>query len=334
MEPPILITIFASLMITYLLIPFWIRKAKQIGLVWEDMHKPHSKAKIAGSGGVVVVFGFTLGLLMYIALQTFYFQSVGNVIEILALLTSILLVSGVALIDDLFGWRRGGLSIRSRLILVAFSAIPLMVINAGNSSVVLPLIGNINFGILFPLLIIPFGIVASTTAFNILAGYNGLESSQGILLLGALGVATYLTGNAWLSVVALYGFVVLLAFYIFNLHPARVFPGDVLTYFVGALIAIIAILGDIEKIAIVFFIPYIIQVVLKLRGKLEKASFGKVNSNGGLEMPYKKIYGLEHLALYVLTKIKRNTIVREKEVVYVINAFQILCIGLGLLFLV
>jgi UDP-N-acetylglucosamine--dolichyl-phosphate N-acetylglucosaminephosphotransferase len=108
------------------------------------------------------------------------------------------------------------------------------------------------------------------------------------------------------------------------------FPGDVLTYSVGALIAAIAILGEIEKIAIFFFIPYIIETVLKLRGKLKKESFAKVNEDGSLDMPYKKVYGLEHLAIKILKKIKKNKKVYEKEVVYLINIFQILIISLGI----
>ncbi len=46
----------------------------------------------------------------------------------------------------------------------------------------------------------------------------------------------------------------LLAFLWFNWYPAKVFPGDTLTYSVGALVACIAILGDMEKIAVILFI--------------------------------------------------------------------------------
>jgi len=80
-------------------------------------------------------------------------------------------------------------------------------------------------------------------------------------------------------------------FYIFNKYPAKVFPGDVLTYSVGAIIAITAILGNIEKIAVFFFIPYIIEVVLKSRGRLKKASFAEVQEDGSLKNRYNKFYG-------------------------------------------
>jgi UDP-N-acetylglucosamine--dolichyl-phosphate N-acetylglucosaminephosphotransferase len=327
MEPLLLVIIFASFLCTYLILPSWIKKANLNGLIGKDMHKK-DKRKIAEGGGVAVLTGVSLGILSYIALNTFYFNNNEKLIYIFALLSVLLIASIVGIIDDLFGWKKG-LSKRIRILIILFAAIPLMVINAGNSTMSIPFFGAINFGLLYPLIIIPIGVLGVITTFNFLAGYNGLEASQGIIILSALAIVTYMTGNAWLSVIALFMIASLIAFYIFNKYPAKVFPGDILTYSTGALIASIVILGNIEKIAVFFFIPYIIEVILKLRGKLEKQSFAKLNKDGSLEMPYKKIYGLEHLAIYILKKFKKN--VSEKEVVYLINGFQILIIILGFL---
>jgi UDP-N-acetylglucosamine--dolichyl-phosphate N-acetylglucosaminephosphotransferase len=305
--------------------PFWIKKAKQIGLIWEDMNKPGHEKNVAGSGGIVVVLSAIIGILIYIAIQTFYFKnSDGISIYLFAILSSVLLVAGVGLIDDLFGWRRGGLSIRSRIVLVLFSAVPLMVINAGESTML-----GIDFGILYPLILIPIGLIGTTTTFNFLAGFNGLEAGQGIILLSAMGFLTYLTGTSWLTVVALCMVVSLIAFYIFNNNPASVFPGDVLTYSVGMMFGAIAIIGNVEKIAIFFFIPYILETLLKLRGGLRKQSFGKPNPDGSLEMPYDKVYGLEHLSIKILKKLKPSHKVYEEEAVWLIHIFQILVIIAG-----
>jgi len=327
MEPILLATIFISFFCTYLIMPFWIRKAKQIKLIWQDMNKPKHPKNVAGSGGLVVVFGFLLGVLLYIAIKTFYFNSDGEIISYIFAILSVLLISLIiGLVDDLFGWQKGGLSMRSRIILMFFAAIPLMVINAGESTMM-----GIEFGLLYPLLIIPIGFIGATTTFNLLAGYNGLEAGNGILVLSALSIVTFITGDKWLSIMALCMVASLLAFYIFNKYPAKVFPGDVMTYAIGALIAAIAIIGNIEKIAVFFFIPYILETVLKLRGNLKKQSFAKVKKDGSLEMPYRKIYGLEHLAIKLLKKLKPSKKVHETDVVYSIHAFQILIIILGFL---
>ena len=119
----------------------------------------------------------------------------------------------------------------------------------------------------------------------------------------------------------------LFIFYFFNKVPAKVFPGDILTYSVGSLIAIMAILGGFEKIAVFVFIPFIIEIILKSRGGLKKQSFGLPQKDSSLKMPYPKVYGLTHLSILILSKFKSK--VYEKEVVYLIFSFQILIIILA-----
>jgi len=333
MEPLILLCILSSFIIAILAVPIWIKKCKKVGLLWNDMNKYNHPKNVAASGGVIVVLSFVLGVLFYIAVRTFIFKNGGDIsLNIFALLGTILILGLLGLVDDLLGWVHGGLSVKTRIVLAFLAAIPLMVINAGESSMIVPFVGTINFGLWYPLFLIPLGIVGCTTTFNMLAGYNGLEASQGIIFLSALSYVTYITGNSWLSVVALCMVAALFGFWIFNKNPALVFPGDIMTYSVGALIATIAILGNIEKIAAFFFIPYIIEVILKSRGKLKKHSFGIPQEDGSLEMPYNKIYGLEHLSIYILKKIKPSKRVYEKEVVYLINAFQIFIILIGIFF--
>ncbi|HLC77874.1 MAG TPA: glycosyl transferase family 4 [Candidatus Nanoarchaeia archaeon] len=326
MEPLLVLSLLVSFLITLFFTPVWIKKAHQTGLIWEDMNKPDHPKNVAGSGGISVLLGFSLGVLFYIALKVFYFKTNGTLIELFALLTSVIIISFVGFIDDLLGWHKGGLSKASRIILLFCAAVPLMVINAGQSHIL-----GIEFGLLYPLIIIPLGIVGVSATYNFLAGYNGLEAGQGIIILSAMGFATWKTGNPWLTVVCLCMVAALTAFYFFNKYPAKVFPGDILTYAIGSLIAIVSILGDLETIAAFFFIPYILEVVLKARGKLKKQSFGKPNDDGSLEIPYEKIYGLEHLAIYLLQRVKPSKKVHEKDVVYTINFFQIVIIIIGIL---
>ncbi len=327
MEFLLLIPVIFSFFLTFLAIPSWIRRARNAGLEGKDMNK-YTPQKVAEAGGVVVLAGFIIGVFSYIAIKIFYFQDKGNIIEIFALITSISIISFIGMIDDLLEWKIG-LGKRVRLFLVFIAAIPLMVINAGYSRVDFPFIGGFNTGIIYPLIIIPLGIMGTSITFNFLAGYNGLEARQGILIIGALSIVAYLTGSPWLSIVGLCMIAGLAAFYIFNRFPASVFPGNVLTYPIGALIAIFSILGNFEKIAIFIFMPYIIETLLKLRGNLKKQSFGKPNKDGSLDMPYGKIYGLEHLSIWLLKKIKKSGKVYEKDVVYFINFLQILVIIAG-----
>ena len=324
----LLISVLVSFLLAVIVLPMWIRKCREISLVWEDMNKFGHPKNVAASGGVVVVMAFVFGVLSYVALKTFVFGGMVRVVEIFSLLSVILILGIAGLTDDLLGWKNGGLSARVRLLLALAASVPLVVINAGVHLMNLPFVGAVDFGILYPLVLIPLAVVGVSTTYNFLAGFNGLEAGQGILILGFLSFVAYATSSPWLGVVGLCMVGALIGFYIFNKVPAKVFPGDILTYGVGALIAGMAILGNFEKIAFVVFIPYMIEVVLKVRGGLKKYSFGKPRKDGTLALPYDKIYGLEHLAIWVLGRGAT-----EKRVTYLIHGVQVLFILIGFLML-
>jgi UDP-N-acetylglucosamine--dolichyl-phosphate N-acetylglucosaminephosphotransferase len=321
MELLLLVPIISSFLIALFCLPIWIKRAKKEGLSGRDMHKINGE-EVAEAGGVCAIMGFIFGSLIYIGIRTFVFGSYKNAMEIFCLLSVILIISFVGFTDDILGWKKG-LSKISRVLFLAFAALPLLAINAGQA------VTGTSMELIYPLLLLVLGVIGASATFNFLAGYNGLETSQGMIIISALSIVTYITGDRWLSILGMIMVAGLFAFYIFNKYPAKVFPGDILTYSTGALIAIIAILGSVEKIAIFFFIPYILETILKARGKLKKESFARVNQDGSLEMPYDKIYGLEHLAIYILKKVKPSKKVYEKDVVLLINLFQIAIVIVG-----
>lgn len=326
MEPLLLASILIGFFVTLIILPYWIKKAKDIGLMWDDCNK-YQGLKAAGSGGIAVITGFLAGTFFYIALDTFYFKSQTNVIPIFALTSSVLILFSIGLIDGILGWKGGlkrgiGLRRRTRLLLVLVAAVPLMVINAGSNPLFLK-----DIVWLYPLILIPLGISGATATFNFLAGFNGLEAGQGAIIIASLSIIAFFTGNSWLALIGFIMVACLIAFLIYNFYPAKVFPGDVITYPVGGMIAIMAILGNFEKIAVFFFIPYIIEVILKIRGGLEKQSFGKPKKDGSLDLRYDKIYGLEHFFIWFLNKSGIGA--TEKKVVYSIWFFQIIIIIAG-----
>lgn len=325
----ILLPLAISFLVVLTLMPWWIRKVKFVGLVWDDVNKIKSE-KVAGSGGLIVLLAFLLGALSYVAYRVFILESTnGFLLEIFVILTMIIFMGFIGFIDDLFGWRHGGLSMKSRILLAIFGSIPLIAIKAGESMMSIPIFGTVDLGLIYPLFFIPLGVVATTTTFNMLAGFNGLEAGQGIILLTGLAFVSYLTGNAWLSVICLCMIFALIAFLKFNKFPAKVFPGDVMTYSIGVMIAAIAIVGNFEKIAAFFYIPYMIEVILKSRGALKKSSFGKPNKDGTLDLLHDKIYSLNHLALMILKRLGIKS--TERNAVRAIWIFQIVIVLFGII---
>ncbi len=308
-----------SFLVSLTLVPFWKRKARSVGLIGPDKHKPGRK--VAELGGVPVIAAFMLSMLGFVGLRVFTHRSDdGSLVYILAMLLSVSIASMIGLVDDILGWKIG--LRRGVKALLTFSiALPIMVVNAGQSKMTFPVLGTVDLGLLYPLLIIPVGVMFSANAFNMLAGYNGLEAGQGILLLTGLGAIAYFAGSYNASAVAFAMVAALLAFYLYNRYPASVFPGDTLTYSVGALVAIIAILGNIERYAIAAFGLYYVQFLLKARGRMEKESFARPQA-GALRLPYRKIYAIEHAAIAVLSRFRRN--VSERDVVSLIHFCQLL----------
>jgi len=323
MEFVIVLCVLISFLVTWIITRKWIHKAPEIGLVGFDMNKP-GKPKVAEMGGICVVFGFVLGMLIYIGLMTFSLRR-PDYVSILAVLCTVLMTCIIGMMDDLLGWKKG-LRQWQKPIFTLFVAMPMMVINAGHSTMDLPLVGSINWGILYPLLIVPIGIVGASNAYNMVAGYNGLEAGMGVIVLSALGYVGLNDGKADASVLALCMVGALLAFLCFNWYPAKVFPGDTLTYSVGALVACVAILGDMEKIAVLMFVPYALDFIMQARSGFRREAFARVNEDWSLEKPCKDIYHLTHLAIVVLKWAKGK--VYEKDVVLFMCGIEMALAGL------
>lgn len=317
------ITFFLSTLLTRL----WITRAKKAGLIGIDMHKKN-RSNIAEIGGLPVFVAFLLGAFLYLGVRTFFFRTGEHNAVVLAGMLTVSLATVIGLVDDILGWKIGLRQWQKPLLCVAAS-LPMMMVNAGTSTMNVPLIGQINLGLLYPLVLIPMIITTSANAFNMIAGYNGLEAGLGIIMLLGLGVIVWLVQDLGIyAMLAAIMIASLVGFLFFNKYPAKVFPGDTLTYMVGSLIAVIAILGNAEKTLLILFIPYIIQFFIKARHGWQKQSFGEINMNETFKKP-KEINAIEHCAIYFLTFFKIK--VKENEVVFTLYAFELVFVAIAFL---
>ncbi len=298
--------------------PYWIKRAREHNFVGLDVNK-FTKKEVAELGGLVVVFNIVMGILFYIASQVFVYQNYDKITPLLAAVSSIFIAMIIGLIDDLLGWKIG-LRQRQKPMISILIALPMIVINSGVHIMNLPFIGHYDFKIFYPLLLVPIGIVGAANGFNMVAGFNGLEAGLGIIIIGTLGYVAFLANEIPATIVAACTVTALLAFFFYNKYPARVFPGNTLTYSVGTIIAIVAILGNVEKLALFIFIPYYIEFFLKLRGKMEKESFAKPLKDGSITNQYDKWYGIEHVIISFLERVKGKA--TEEELVLLLFAVQ------------
>ena len=111
-------------------------------------------------------------------------------------------------------------------------------------------------------------------SINILAGINGIEVSQSIVIALLLLINDFLylgpfttyahpaTDSHLFSICLLLPFVgVSLALWWHNWYPAKVFVGDTYCYFAGMVFAIVGILGHFSKTLLLLFIPQIFNFI-------------------------------------------------------------------------
>ncbi len=319
-----------AFIVTFALLPFWIRYAKAHGVVGKDMNKP-SGVMVAEAGGMVVTGAIVIGLLYLAGVLGFYSKNWRAVTVIFGAIGTVVLVGVIGIVDDFRGWKVG-LKQWQKPLLTIPAALPFLLVNLPRTSIDIPFLGIKNVGLVLPLLFVPMSVVGASNAFNMLAGYNGLEAGMGMIILGTFSFLSYLNGQTVAVVFSLIGFFALGGFLIFNWYPARVFPGDTLTYPMGAFIAIAALLGRVEKFALVLFIPYFLDFILTMRKKMKVEAFGKVNPDGSLDQPYDGIYDSAHLVISVLQRVKKK--VYERDVVIAILGFELVlgvaCIAIAL----
>ncbi|KAK0511713.1 hypothetical protein JMJ35_006286 [Cladonia borealis] len=197
-------------------------------------------------------------------------------------LSAILSLQSVVLLgigDDLFDIRW-----RHKLFIPAFAAIPMLVVyfvDYGVTNVVVPVqlepyLGNmVDLGWLY------YAYMAAVAIFcpnsiNILAGINGIEVSQSIVV-GFLLLANDIlslwaapssptphpaTDPHLFSIYLLLPFLgVSMALWWHNWYPAKVFVGDTYCYFAGMVFAIVGILGHFSKTLLLLLIPQIANFI-------------------------------------------------------------------------
>jgi len=238
-----------SLAVARMLIP----ELARIGMTGADENKAGGP-RVPEMGGLAILAGFGVAALAAVFYSTFIDGSADAVI-ILSVLAAVLIVGVVGVADDLFG-----LPQKTKALLPALAAVPLIAMRVGFTSMNVPFFGMVDFGLVYVFVFVPLAVAACSNLTNMVAGFNGLEAGLGAMALVVLGVLVQspeAQAIAFSMAGALAGFCVL------NAYPARVFPGDVGTLPIGTAIAAVVILGNIEAAGVMVMALYMVDFVLK-----------------------------------------------------------------------
>ncbi|XP_056648406.1 UDP-N-acetylglucosamine--dolichyl-phosphate N-acetylglucosaminephosphotransferase [Diorhabda sublineata] len=271
---PLLINLGMSILAYYLtvrLIPGLKEKFIKANLFGIDMSKTTSD-KVPESLGVVTGCSFLITMFLFIPIP--FANSLFNgefphneFVELIAALLSICCMLLLGFADDVLDLRW-----RHKLLLPTIASLPLLMVyyvNFNSTTIVVPkplrdILGySLDIGILY---YVYMGMLAvfCTNAINILAGVNGLETGQSVVI--ALSIIIFnvieLFGKLWKAhQFSLYFMLpytaTTLALLKHNWYPSKVFVGDTFCYFSGMTFAVVGILGHFSKTTLLFFIPQV-----------------------------------------------------------------------------
>lgn len=156
------------------------------------------------------------------------------------------------------------------------ASLPLLMaylVNIGSTTIIIPkpfrfLLGySADLGLLY---YVYMGMLAvfCTNAINILAGINGVEAGQSLIIAVSIAVFNMCELSGDFGSLHLFSLYIILPFIgvtaallYHNWYPSSVFVGDTFCYFAGMTFAVVGVLGHFSKTVLLFFIPQIINFV-------------------------------------------------------------------------
>ena len=233
----LVIVFLVGLLVTYFLLPYIIKLLKKKNYVGYDIHK-NSRPEVAESGGLGFVLGFTIASILLMVFFIDFFN------EILIFILTVLSAALIGFVDD-----RIKLKSRYKIILSIFSGTIIFIANLFNivdiSSPTIPILDRTRLNFIYPFLV-PILVAIFGNTVNMLEGYNGEGSGTCLIAVCSLLICGIIWDSAQGVIFAIPVIAVLIPFFLKNKFPSKVFPGDIGTLSMGAMIACIMLFGSLE----------------------------------------------------------------------------------------
>ena len=248
-------------------------------LFGRDMHRK-GRPQVPEAMGVVVgaCYGIALScFLPFVFISRSLIPSDLKLSMFMAALLSINAMCFLGFADNVLNLRW-----RVKLVIPFATALPLLLVyyaGSGSTRVLVPAIfggySSIDLGFFYYVFLASLAVFA-TNAINILAGVNGLEVGQTVVLTGSLILNNIIQlsrlDRHWLVweshlfsfYLLLPFFAVSLALYKFNKYPAEVFVGDTYCYLAGMTIAASGIIGQTSKTVLLFMLPQVVNFLYSI----------------------------------------------------------------------
>lgn len=236
-----LIVFFLSALTVYFSIWYSLRKSIFIDCHESDKPQRFHDTPTPRIGGVGIFVASSMAILSSFGLAVFFAASIA-------------FTSGIA--EDL----TGRLSQRRRLIIQSVGALVFVLVGGYY-------LKTIGMGFEFPYLVAVvftvFAIVGVTNAINIIDGLNGLAGGVSLFAFLSFAVLSYILKDAEMLFVCLSLAAATLGFLVFNFPKGKIFLGDGGAYFLGFMLAIIAVMlvARQGKVSAWFFLAALIYPI-------------------------------------------------------------------------
>jgi UDP-N-acetylglucosamine--dolichyl-phosphate N-acetylglucosaminephosphotransferase len=269
----LIIIFLVGFFVTFKFLPLLIKFMNKKNYIGYDIHK-NTRPKVAESGGIVLVVGFSFASIFLML----FFPEIIN--ESFIFLLTVISAGVIGFIDD-----RKKLKSRYKITLSIFCGSAIFVANFFSfitiSSPTIPFLDKTRLNFIYPL-IIPVIVAVFANSVNMLEGYNGEGSGTCLIVV----IFLFICGIIWNSAEAVFFTIpviaVIIPFFIYNKYPAKVFPGDVGTLSMGAMIACIMFFGSLEVATFCALLTHIFNsfyVINSVRGFFESSDIHKDKSD-------------------------------------------------------
>lgn len=251
-----------SFLIVIALMPFIIRyfRKKQLGQVTleEGPSWHQGKSGTPTMGGVA----FILSAILTILFATVF--DFNRSLDMWLLVGVLVLYGLIGFVDDfikLFMKRNLGLTSKQKFlaqVVIGILFYIIIVLNGFDNQLNLPFIGNLPLGYFYGIFAV-FWLVGFSNATNLTDGIDGLMATTGTIAYTAYAYIAY-TQEAWgILVFAVSVIGGLIGFFLFNRKPAKIFMGDVGSLALGAGLAGMSIMLNVEWTLLLIGIVFVVE---------------------------------------------------------------------------
>jgi len=193
------------------------------------------------------------------------------------------------------------------------AAIPLISLATSlglRTSITVPILGIVDFGVYYFFVIIPLIVTITTNTVNQLGGLNGLETICPAIVMMGLMAGSLIAGSGSNAILLYVPLIVWLLLGFFNFQ-GKIFVGNTGSFAIGITLASFAIISDTKTVLLISILPYVFNSSIIL------LSYFFFRTKAAVSFDGKKLFSDHRRSL--ITIVTHHRYLTERQVVVIIS---------------